>query len=228
MTDPIRRAFDPVIMPAECENKILSAIHQKENRTPIRHNYLRIATAAACFVALILFFSSPTVVAALENILSDALQIERIKAPGQQEIRYRSPDGKFTDSTIIKHDGTVIGYGENNLNVQPSWYVEKDGGLYFSGNGETIDVTGLISMDTPFTYTYTDTNGIIHYICIGGVYDQDPEKCNVGYAEWYYDTAKESPYGWIGGYADNYWNKETDEDWPWLKKAKEDMGIPWP
>ena len=226
MTEPIRRTFDPVTMPSDCEEKILSAIRQKKNRSPLRPNYLRIATAAACFVALIFFFSNPTVVEALENIFSDALRIERIVAPGQQEIRYRSPDGKFTDSTIINSDGTIIGHGRNNL-IPPAWLSEKDGRLFFTGNGETIDVTDLISMETPFTYTYTDSGGIIHYICIGGVYDPDPEKSSVGYGEWYYDTAEESPYGWIGGYADNYWNKETDEDWPWLKKAKEELGIPW-
>lgn len=230
MKEHIYHTFDSVIMPPECEDKILSAIAQNKKRAPFRPNYLRLTTAAACFLAIILMLGNPTVAEALENFFFDALKKQEVVAPGQQEVRYRSPDGKFIDSTITKSDGTQIGRGRNYL-IPPAWLLEEDGHLYFSGNGETIDVTELISMDTPFTYIYTDSNGIIHYICIGGVYDPDPDKSNVGYGEWYYDPAAEkgtdSLYGWIGGYADNHWDKETDGDWPWLRKAKEEMGIPW-
>ena len=121
--------------------------------------------------------------------------------------------------------------GGNNLMVQPAWLVYQGDRVFFEANGERIDITDRISIEEPFTYTFTDANKIIHYICIGGVFDPDPEKNNVGYAEWFYDPATAGPngniMGWIGGYADNYWNKETDDDWPWLIKGKETLGIPW-
>ena len=228
MNANIRSAFEEVTMPQACEEKILAAMAQKK-RAKARPNFVRITAAAACLMAMVLLLTNPTVVQALENTIASALEkFTETTEESNVIVRYESPDGKFTDESVYDKDGNlIIGRGGNDLTKVPEWYVEQDDRVYFAGNGEWIDVTDLISLDTPFTYTYNQ-GGIVHYIAIGGVYDPDPEKWNVGYAEWYYDPNGLDGQGdWIGGYCDNYWDKETDDDWPWLAKAKEEMGIPW-
>lgn len=231
MKNAICFAFDRVTMPAECENRIYASIQQSKQPTKHKPNYLRIAAVTACLIAVILLLPNSTVAEALEKIFSPGLQKEISQNNEETTVIYRSPDGKFTDTSIYHENGAVSGHGHNNLLVAPEWYLEQDDRVYFTANGEWIDVTDLIDLDTPFTYIYTDQSGIIHYICIGGAYDPDPEVSNVGYAEWYYDPDSVNAIGvkgdWIGGYADNHWNKETNNDWPWLQKAKEIMGIPW-
>lgn len=233
MKERIYSAFAEITMPPDCEKQILEAVNHKKMPESHRRNFQRIAAAAACLMAIILLLSSPTVVEALENAISFALERFTITAEdGTSTVRYESSDGKFHAWDEYDESGDQISSGgRNNLEITPEWYVEQGDRVYFAGNGEWIDVTDLISMDTPFTYVYTDRGGIIHYICIGGEYDPDPELWNVGYAEWYYDPNYVDVNGnvgnWIGGYADNYWDKETDDDWPWLKAAKQEMGIPW-
>lgn len=233
MKDTIRSAFVEFTMPQACEDQVLNALHKNKKRTVSRPNYLRIGTVAACLIAFVLLLGSPTVVEALENAITAALGKTVETNEETTVITYESPDGKFYDESMYdQHGNMIIGHGGNNLTVTPEWYTERDYRVYFTGNGEYIDVTDLIDLDTPFTYTYTDSGGIIHYICIGGVYDPDPDKSNVGYAEWYYDPDfVDSVHGiqghWIGGYCDNYWDKDTGTDWLWLQKAKQEMGIPW-
>lgn len=231
MKDTIRSAFAEVTMPQTCEEQVRNALRQNKKRVITRPNYVRIVAAAACLMAFVLLLGTPTVAEALEKVFHSGLQKYITGNDVEITVEYRSPDGKFTDKTTYRGSIEIAGQGGNNLSVIPEWYVEQDDRVYFAGNGEYIDVTDLISLDTPFTYTYTDQGGIIHYICIGGVYDPDPEIWNVGYAEWFYDPnyvhANGMQGNWIGGYCDNYWNKETDDDWPWLEKAKEEMGIPW-
>lgn len=234
MSNKIYSAFDEIHMSEACQEKILKAMHRKQNHCAENRHRIRVATAAACLMATLLILCNPTVVEALENSISSALEkFTRVKADGTTEIRYQSFDGKFQAGAVYDSTGNqILSQGRNNLLVTPEWYVEQDNRVYFAGNGEWIDVTDLIDLDTPFTYTYTDQNGIIHYICIGGVYDPDPEIWNVGYAEWYYDPNFVHTNGikgnWIGGYCDNYWDKNTGTDWLWLQKAKQEMGIPWP
>lgn len=232
MKDTIRSAFTEVTMPQTCEEQVRDALRQNKMRAITRPNYVRILAAAGCLMAFILLLGSPTVVEALENAINGALKKTVATQEETTVITYESPDGKFFDEDTYDSTGNlIIGHGRNNLLVTPEWYVEQDDRVYFAGNGEFIDVTDLITLDTPFTYTYTDQGGIIHYICIGGVYDPDPVIWNVGYAEWFYDPNYQHANGmqgnWIGGYCDNYWDKNTGTDWLWLQKAKQDMGIPW-
>ena len=238
MNEKIFTAFDDIHMSDACGDRILDAMQRSKRRTRGNPRLIRLTAAAACLMAAVLLLCNPTVVAALENTFASVLEkyVETRGESPEEEItviRYQSPEGKFYSEDVYRADGSlVIGRGGNDLTKLPEWYVEQDERVYFAGNGEWIDVTDLISMDNPFTYIYTDQGGIIHYIAIGGVYDPDPEKWNVGYAEWYYDPDfVDELHGirghWAGGYCDNYWNKDTDDDWPWLAKAKEDMGIPW-
>lgn len=232
MKDTICSTFDQVTMSTECENQILGAMRHNKTRVTARPNYVRIAAAAVCLMAFILLLGNPTVVEALENTISSTLEKLLEVNEDTTIIHYNSPDGKFQTRDEYDENGNLIsGWGRNDLTKTPDWYVEQGDRVYFAGNGEFIDVTDLIDLDTPFTYTYTDQGGIIHYICIGGVYDPDPEKWNVGYAEWYYDPDFVYANGiegrWVGGYCDNYWDKDTGTDWLWLQKAKQEMGIPW-
>lgn len=234
MKDTIRSEFDKISMPQDCGDRILTAMHENKKRANVQHCFVRVTAAAACLIAVTLLLSGPTVVEALEHAVTSVLEVFTEKTDdGTVTVRYNSSDGKFQAWDEYDESGDqIISGGRNNLEITPEWYVEQGDRVYFAGNGEWIDVTDLISMDTPFTYVYTDQGGIIHYICIGGACGPNPELWNVGYAEWYYDPDHVDANGivghWIGGYADNYWDKETDDDWPWLQKAKADMGIPWP
>lgn len=229
MEDKIREAFHTVQMDHHTGQRILNAIGEK-NRTQNRFSLRRFAVAA-CLIAFVAVLCNPTVVEALENTVEKIITLHK----NNQDIKtleYKTSDGKFHDTYEFDEDGNMISSkGGNNLMVQPAWLVYQGDRVFFEANGERIDITDRFSMEEPFTYIYTDANKIIHYICIGGVFDPDPEKNNVGYAEWFYDPAKAGSkgtiMGWIGGYADNYWNKETDDDWPWLMKGKEALGIPW-
>lgn len=234
MNSKIQNFFDELHMSRDCEDRILEAMVLNYKPAKAKPNFVRITAAAACLMAVLLLLCNPTAVSALENTIVSALKkFTQVKEDKTTLIRYESTDGKFYAEDVYREDSYLLyGRGRNNLLKTPAWYVEQDDRVYFSGNGEWIDVTDRISMDTPFTYIYTDQGGIIHYITIGGVYDPDPALCNVGYAEWYYDPDfVDDVHGtqghWVGGYCDNYWDKNTDDDWPWLQKAKEEMGIPW-
>ena len=61
----------------------------------------------------------------------------------------------------------------------------KEGQLWFTANGENIDITEQVSEDRAFTYKYTDGQGITHYLIVGGA----PE--TFGYAECPYNLGME-------------------------------------
>ena len=234
MSNKIYSAFDEIRMSNTCQDTILKAM-QRNSPHSVRNHLIRVTTAAACLMATLLILCNPTAVAALENTITATLKkIIQIQEDDTTLIRYDSTDGKFYAENVYREDGSLLwGHGRNNLLVAPEWYVEQDNRVYFAGNGEWIDVTDQISLEIPFTYVYTDHGGIIHYIAIGGVYHPDPELNNVGYAEWYFDPDYTDPtHGiqghWVGGYCDNYWDKNTGTDWLWLQKAKQEMDFPWP
>ena len=234
MNNKIYSVFDDIHMTDACQDNILTAIAHNAPTLTFKPNLGRLTASAACLMTVLLLLCNPTVVAALENAFFSVLEkYTEVRNDESTVVRYQSPDGKFYTEDIYRADGTfIIGQGRNDLTKTPEWYVEQNNRVYFAGNGEWIDVTDQISLETPFTYIYTDQGGIIHYIAIGGIYNPDPELCNVGYAEWYYDPefvdeSREIQGRWVGGYCDNYWNKDTGDDWPWLAKAKKEMGIPW-
>ena len=96
--------------------------------------------------------------------------------------------------------------------------------MYFSANGQYIDITDKTSMETPYIYTYVDEQNIEHMLIIGGVPD------NFGVSEFYREVVEgqQDWQGWIGGYSDNYLDNETGKAYPWLAAAWEELDLLWP
>lgn len=99
-----------------------------------------------------------------------------------------------------------------------------DGRVYFIANGEYLDITEQFSEEEPFTYIFTDSHYIIHYIAIGGT----PE--DIGCLEQLQLSWEPGVGGCLGGFSVNTWNDETDARWGWERRAKEifmDYGVYW-
>lgn len=106
--------------------------------------------------------------------------------------------------------GNVRVYTENT----PAVY--REGRLYFTANGENVDITDKISNTKAFTYTYEDDRAITHYLLVGGSRER------YGYAEF----MREDSGCWIGEY--RYGNAIGKQGSPiWLKNGKKELGIPW-
>ena len=107
----------------------------------------------------------------------------------------------------------------------PVWLTEERGRLYFIGDGEKLDITDLISRDTPFTYIIggTETAGRKTYIGVGGDYP------NFGYFYVYrdYEPGMNETEGWLDGAGAGHWDNEQDQQYPWYTAAHEKLGSPY-
>lgn len=97
--------------------------------------------------------------------------------------------------------------------------VEIAGGrMYFIVNDERIDITGQVSTEKPFHYSYEDAEGYTHHWFIG-LNSDDME--NYGFAEF----IKDSNGDWKGGYGHNH--RVDDGEARWFILGKEDLKVPW-
>ena len=111
---------------------------------------------------------------------------------------------------MLMAGGMVRDYAENI----PAVY--RNGRLYFTANGENVDITDKISNTKAFTYTYRDERAITHYLLVGGSRER------YGYAEF----MREDSGCWIGEYV--YGSAIGKQGSPiWLKNGKKELGIPW-
>ena len=138
--------------------------------------------------------------AALEDI-KDGLTY----SVGKIIYRYSGWDSNNSDSEI-RYD----------TNLHTPWTEVVDGRVIFRAYGVTMDITDQFSQEEPFTYIYTDSHYITHYIAIGGTVD------NPGYLEmckvcWETDMHE----GNLGGFNGNTWNNETESYYGWEARAKE-------
>lgn len=143
--------------------------------------------------------------------------------------------------------------------VHSSEVLKREGGrLYFIQNdGQRIDVTDLISEDTPYIYDNSDPDtGMIYYVILGGTPDYygsfewiitpnpftyDDGHPNEGAEDgvmytYSYDTYRESvteygePYIHSSGRLGSgtvTWNEGEDNIPTWLLSAMEELGIPY-
>lgn len=193
--------------------------------------FRRIAITAACVLVLVAFVGFPLVTQAtdkLQEVMSWLTDHSELKS---LEVAYQPTDsgvafliGKDKSGYTFEgsyYDGTI-----------PSWLTQEDEHLFFTANGEHMDITEQFTMDTPFTYIYTDEQMIIHYIAVGGEYDGDLSYHLFGYAEWFQVTPGAESIevldedGWMGGYSGNAYSGGTSE-YPWFTAAKEIFDLPW-
>lgn len=228
MEQKLNQAFDALHMEECCMEKIEATMNTKsENRYSTRPAWNRIATAAACLVLIAACITVPAMAGSMDifdEFLAGMISRGELSEVEQVE-NFRSNFAAIKDEN---------GYaGTLSLASPADWLEESDGRLYFTANGEHIDITDKISYEEPFIYIYTDEEQIIHYIAVGGVYDPDPAKTDHGWCEYFQDTPGSESYdpnagdGWIGGYGHNEIDCDTETNYPWSVKAMEEFDTPW-
>ena len=235
MEKKLTEAFDAVHMDDACAAKIEAAMKTQKTRSTTVRPVLR-AAAAACLVLVMVLACNPTMVQAMEIPITEA--IEKIRATFQRipgTVVVKEDYAYFNDGIIeLEHaeTGTSVSF---DTSKPPLYLQERDGRLYFTGNLENIDITDLISIEEPFTYTY-DKNGITYYIAVGGKYDPDTGIASIGYGQWLRNTQKmneglangDHHAGWLGGNGANYLDDyEAGTQAVWYAKALVEMDIPW-
>ena len=210
MNKKIVEAFEGVSMPLGCEQKIRAAARKKTGRGGTI--FRRLGTAAAAFAAVmvLLFAISPEALAAVEGWV----------------VKYIFPDRGIT----IYEEKNAQGDTANIMSIdteQPAFAYVENGRLYFTGNGENIDITDQITEEKPFFYTFVDEEyGLTHFMAVGyhgsidnfGIYEFLREE-NEGQLPW---------EGWAGGTGRNFLNPETETRYPWVDIVWAEWNVPWP
>lgn len=122
--------------------------------------------------------------------------------------------------------------GKLSGSTEPFWLREEDGRLYFTGDGQKIDITDSISEEEPFLYTWEDVKGKATCLAVGGTYIPGAFPEGLGWVVFTKDLILEENLAtgyacWQGGSASNHWNNETEDYYLWYKEAKEYFGWPW-
>ena len=187
----------------------------------------RVAAAAACLVLVAACIAVPVMAGSTDAI--DGFVAEMIERDGMtemEEVKHFS-----SNTAVVKDkDGHVASFG---LGGPADWLEESDGRLYFTANGEHIDITDKISYEEPFIYIYTDEEQIIHYLAVGGIFDPDPMKSDYGWCAYYQNAPGTEPFdplgedGWICGSGHNEIDCAANARYPWSVKALEEFDTPW-
>lgn len=208
MKDQVKEMYDQVVMPEACEQQIRQAMAQKaQGKKSHRTRYaLRPATVMAALLAVLLFAS-----VAMNNEVRAAVN-DLVRYVFESAHFEKNPEtGELTEFTPVEDSVPV--------------FVEAgDGRLYFSYDGEYVDITGKTSMETPYIYKYVDKSNVEHTLIIGGVPN------NFGVCEFYREIVEgqQDWQGWIGGYSENYLDNATEKAYPWVAAAWEELDLLWP
>lgn len=141
-----------------------------------------------------------------EELLSE--EMAAAKADFEDGLRYT--EGNIT--YIYSGDGGSTLYDTSLHTPFTEWV---DGRVFFTANGEYLDITEEFSEEEPFTYIFTDRHFLIHYIAIGGTAE------NPGHLEMVYTAWDSGLTDFVSGGGINTWNKETEERYGWEQRAKE-------
>lgn len=198
----VKDMFDRITMPEETQNKILAAAAEKHNR--IQRSVWKRAAAVAAVMVLMLALT-PTALAAMER----------------WKVKYFWPGSDITVYEIM--DGEVEGTVAVVDTEAPAFARMVDGRLYFLGNGEKIDITDLITKETPYYYSYVDEYGLTHDMVVG--YSDTIENFGIYEFIWKEEAGEKV---WSAGTGRNILCAETETRYPWVEIVWEDLNIPWP
>lgn len=231
MEKQIKETFDQITMEEACKERILGSIRQhRPGRRILRYG----AIAAACLLIAALLLTNPNTVQALEEAF------ETVSRSVSNLFQTNTP---ITQKDVVEGGKFVIEHKEPTENHHyswtggmvdsvPSWLEATEDGLYFTANGERIEIGSLITEEVPFSYTYTSPKGIIYYFVVGGTYTEKEELLsNVGWGFWAQNAkmAKTDPLGsWLGGFSTGRYDPEAGANRPWYDVGKEILGIPYP
>lgn len=191
----IRSLYDSIHMPSDLEERI-----RKSAPTPKRRFRPVIAVAAA-LIMVCLLGCSPTVREAVEEWMITSFSGLDLT------IYEKEMEGGGTGQiVVIDTEANTFAHVEN-------------GRLYFTGNGENLDITDQITPENPFYYTYEDQDYEITLI-VG--FDGSQENFGV------YEFIKENG-AWVTGFGRNIFSQtEEGELYPWVGVIWDTLDIPWP
>lgn len=200
MKDRVKNMYEEIRMPKHCEEAILRAAEEKQarRRTPA----LRPVFAAAAVLALVICLAPP-VWAAVENLV----------------MKFQDSETGLTvyEGENEKGEKTVMAQSETG---EVTFVEVRQGRLYFTGNGENLDITDAVQDGRPYIYTYQDQNGYTIYRIVG----------IAGTVENYggYSFVKDGEGMWFSGEGHNYMDTETGQVYPWVEAMWQELNIPWP
>lgn len=201
----VKDMYEQIHMPEHTQQRIRSAMVKSQK--PRQPALWKRAAAMAAMVVLVLCLS-PTVRATVEGWV----------------VKYIFPDSGMTLYQQHSEDGEITGI--MGVDTESEGFAQyRDGHLYFTGNGENLDITEDIREDAPFYYTYVDSYGLTHYMAVG--YSGSLE--NFGIYEFIREvTEGQTPAeGWVGGSGRNDLDPETETRYPWVDLIWEHWNIPW-
>ena len=216
--------FDGETMPEDCADRIEAALGsaaapKMRKVIPLR----RALTTAAILVCLsILTVSGISLAHEGGNLPMESITLSRLNAYHKLfGLETRSREEIAAEEA--QNEAWAKRQGQARKTPKPLAEV-RDGRLFFVACGENIDITDQCSPDEVFIYTYTDDQGFLHYIGIGGT----PDKW--GHSEVMLDTQNTNTpsRGWVGGSGSGHWDGEADEPYGWYVQFKELTGHPWP
>lgn len=209
MKDQVKDMFAEITMPEETVRKIEQAMVEKRKPAKLfSGGFGRSAAAVAAMLALVLAIS-PEARAAVSDFVTT----------------YIFPDSGITIYEETDENGNLSRSMALDTESETFAYVQ-DGRLYFTGNGENIDITEEITQEKPYYYSYTDAYGFVHYMAVG--YSGSLE--NFGVYEFLREEKEgmEAWEGWSNGYGRNFLDPETETRYPWVEVVWEDLNVPWP
>lgn len=241
MEQKLTQAFDALHMEDSCISRIEQAM-TRPRCSPARP-IIRAAVAACLVLAVMAIALNPTTAQALEEV---AVKLKNYfsRTPGTiilEENHTYYNDGRMEIDTQLGHT-TIFG----STQFDPSWLKVMDDRVYYTrpedvgireflANKEQYDITGQFSAEEPFLDTF-ESDGITHYIAIGGDFDPEVGKDSVGCAEWLRRTDKmqeglekgDLHAGWIGGSSGFQYLDEEGTVFPiWYARAVVELEIPW-
>lgn len=205
MNQQVKNMYEEIHMPRETEQRIRKAMTESQNKRQI--SVWKRAAAMAAMLVLVLCLS-PTVRAAVESWV----------------VKYVFPDSGMTLYEQRNEDDELVSI--MGVDTESEGFAQyRDGRLWFTGNGECLDITEEMQEDAPFYYTYVDDYGLTHYMAVG--YSGTLE--NFGIYEFIREVTEDqsAAEGWVGGSGRNYLDPVTETRYPWVDLVWQHWNIPW-
>ncbi len=199
MRQQVKDMYEEVHMPRETEQRIRTAMAEGQSKRTVLP-WKRVAAVAAMLVLVLCL--SPTVRAAVEVWV----------------VKYVFPDSGMTFYEQKDENGEITGI--MGVDTESDGFARfREGKLWFTGNGENLDITDEIQEDVPFYYTYVDDYDLTHYMAVG--YSDTLENFGI------YEFIRGED-GWVGGSGRNFLDPVTETRYPWVDLVWQHWDIPWP
>lgn len=205
MEDKLKAAFEKVRMRDECAESIEKLIQNGNAANFVVPNrFLRPITGLAAAVVLVLLI-----------VFYNADAVQAITASFVKPIKptvYESP------YYICRGDKC-----ESFVHMERDLVTVDDGRLIFIFNDEQIDITDQISDEDAYIYTFTDQNGFLNFVAIGGTLGEGKDALrHIGfmYYIWRPDRNGDGLYNdGAFGNGSGHWNNEKDDYFDWYVTA---------